>query len=587
MVAPPQLLLSASKQGGWLAFPHPASVLVARDLADVLPLLAEVEGGLARGLWAAGFLAYEAAPAFDPALAAWAPAGPLPLAWFGLYGAPRPMVEEELPPAGECELGPWEPSTPEAAHALAIEEIRRRIARGDTYQVNYTVRLRASFAGEPWALFDRLWRAQRTAHAAWLDLGETAICSASPELFFELDGAHLVTRPMKGTAPRGRTTAEDAASAAALAASPKDRAENLMIVDMARNDLGRVARAGSVEVEQLFTIERYPSLFQMTSTVAAATDASLTEILRALFPAASITGAPKAAAMGIIRALESEPRGAYTGAIGWAAPGRRARFNVAIRTAVAERAAGRAEYGTGGGIVWDSTAEREAEECRTKALLLTQPPPRFSLLETLLWEPGRGYLLLQAHLARLADSAAYFDFPCDCGRVEKVLEKAAAGFAAPMRVRLALAGDGVPHLEAAVLDRPRPRWRVGLAAGPVASGDRLLFHKTTERALYEQALAARPDCDEVLLWNERRELTEGTRSNLVVRLAGRLWTPPVACGLLAGTFRGALLAAGRLAERILPVACLEEAEAVFLVNSLRRWVRADLVGPLALPGRES
>jgi para-aminobenzoate synthetase/4-amino-4-deoxychorismate lyase len=572
---PPALF--AVGRGEWLAFEGAAETLVARSLGEVEAVVAEVERGLARGLWAAGLLAYEAAPAFDGALAAHAP-GALPLAWFGLFPEPRRLAETELPGGEEVALLPWSAMIDEYEHRAAIAAIREWIARGDTYQVNFTVRLATPFAGDPWDLFGALRRAQPTPYAAWLDLsGEQAICSASPELFFGLQGERLVTRPMKGTAARGRTTAEDARQAAALAASSKDRAENLMIVDMARNDLGRVARAGTVRVEELFTVERYPSLFQMTSTVAAATDAPLSDILRALFPAASITGAPKAAAMGIVRELEDSPRGAYTGALGWAAPGRRARFSVAIRTVTVDRAAGRAEYGTGGGIVWDSTPEREAEECRTKALLLTRPRPHFELLETLLWEPGRGYFLLDRHLARLADSAAYFDFTYDEAAVRTALAALAEGFPpAAMRVGLRLGIDGVPRPQATPLPAAPARWRLALAREPVDAGDPFLFHKTTHRRPYERARGGRPGVDEVLLWNERGEVTEGTRTNLVARLAGRLVTPSAGCGLLPGTFRAELLARRRIVEGLLQPADLERATALYLINSLRRWVPADL-----------
>ncbi len=572
----PRVLLSAG-DGGWLAFEALERVLLAERPEEVEPALRALDQALADGLWAAGFLAYEAAPALDPALRTHA-RGALPLLWLALGPAPRRLAEAELPAAAAAfSVGPWRATLDEGRHAEAIAAIRERIALGDTYQVNLTLRLTAAFEGDPWSLFAALRRAQPTAHTAWLDLGDRAICSVSPELFFELSGRRLTCRPMKGTARRGRTTAEDAAQAAALAASAKDRAENLMIVDMVRNDLGRVAVPGSVRVAELFRIERYPSLFQMTSTVEAETDASITEVLRALFPAASITGAPKAAAMGIIRELEDSPRGAYTGAIGWASPHRRARFNVAIRTVTVDRAAARAEYGTGGGIVWDSVPEREVEECRTKALLLTRPYQRFALFETLLWEPARGYFLLDRHLDRLGDSAAYFDFAWDREAAATRLIEAAMAFSGePMRVRLELASDGRLGVAPALLVPTRVRWRAALALRSVDSSDPFLFHKTTRRAPYEDARRERPDADEMILRNERDELTEGTRTNLVARLGDRLVTPPLECGLLAGTFRAELLARGRIVEGVLRPPDLVRAGALYLINSVRRWVPANL-----------
>lgn len=566
----------AAGPADWLAFDVPEAILVARDVAEVVPLLGEIEAGTAEGLWAAGFLAYEAAPAFDAALRVH-PRGKLPLAWFGLFTAPRHLAGDELAPATTSTVGAWAPSIDTPRHVDSIGRIRQRIARGDTYQVNFTLRLGAAFTGDPWTLFSDLRRAQRTAHAAWLDLGEQAICSLSPELFFELSAGRLTSRPMKGTARRGRTTAEDAAQAAALAASAKDRAENLMIVDMVRNDLGRVARPGSVRVADLFRVERYPSLFQMTSAVEAETDAPFAAVLAALFPAASITGAPKASAMSIIRELEDSPRGVYTGAIGWAGPDRSARFNVAIRTVTVDRATGLAEYGTGGGIVWDSIPEREVEECHTKALVLTQARPSFELMETLRWEPGRGYFLLERHLERLVDSAAYFDVPCDAETAAAALAAAATCFPAePMRVRLRLPEAGRPRVDAAPLPAALTRWRAALAATPIDSSDPLLFHKTTHRARYDRALRERPGADEVVLWNEHGELTEGTRSNLVARLDGRLVTPPLDCGLLPGTFRAELLARRRIVEQPLRTADLRRASGVYFINSVRRWIPADL-----------
>ncbi len=391
---------------------------------------------------------------------------------------------------------------------------------------------------------------------------------------------------MKGTAPRGRTPEEDLAAARALRASAKDRAENVMIVDMTRNDLGRVARPGSVEVRRLFEVERYPTLFQLTSEVAAETAAPLDELFAALFPCASITGAPKVRTMEILNGLESTPRGVYTGAVGLVAPGGRARFSVAIRTAHVAPAAGAGpglcfEYGTGGGVVWDSSPAGELAESRTKALVLTRGEAPFELLETLLWEPRRGYRLLDRHLARLAASAEYFGFPLDVAAARRRLGELAAGLPARRhKVRLRCAPDGGLSLGAAPLDHRRHPWRVALARRPVDARDRFLFHKTTRRRIYEEALdqaraeAGAQGVDDVLLWNRAGELTESTVANLVLSLEGELLTPPVAAGLLAGTLRAELLARRRIRERRLVPADLARSDAIFLVNSLRGWIPA-------------
>ncbi len=405
----------------WLSFRNPVEVLAVHDLAGVRPALEKISETVEnQGLYAAGFLAYEAAPAFDPALQV-RPPGSLPLLWFGLYPAP-----ETVPPPGQGDpasyaLGEWRPSVSLAEYLHAFNCVKEHIARGETYQVNYTYRLRADFSGSAWDLFLHLARAQQANYSAFLDLGDYAICSASPELFFRQDGARLTSLPMKGTAPRGRTLAEDQALIDWLHHSEKNRAENVMIVDMIRNDLGRIAAIGSIHVPRLFDIERYPTVLQMTSTVNAETEAGFPEIMAALFPCASITGAPKVRTMQIIAALEGTPRGLYTGCIGYLAPGRQAQFNVAIRTVTIDRLSSQAEYGVGGGIVWDSEGEDEYQECKIKARVLAQAPPAFDLLETMLWEPESGYFLLQEHLSRLAASAEYFQFTADLEAISREL----------------------------------------------------------------------------------------------------------------------------------------------------------------------
>ncbi len=380
--SPPDAFLRRGELPGdrpWLRLTEAAGRLEARTAAEVPALLREVEAQAARGRIAAGFVAYEAAPALDPALRVRAPGrgdGPAPpAAWFALFrearGAWRPPAGGKDAPATAW-AGRWRPSLSARAHARAVAAVRERIAAGDTYQVNLTLRLRARLARGvgPRDLFAALQARQRARHAALLETGGLAVCCVSPELFFLREGGRVVMRPMKGTRPRGSEPAADRRLAADLRASAKDRAENVMIVDMVRNDLGRVARTGSVRVERLFAVERYPTVLQMTSTVSARTRAPLPELFAALFPCASVTGAPKPATMGIIADLEDSPRGVYCGAVGLVLPGGRAQFGVAIRTAVVTTATGAVEYGVGGGVVWDSTAAGEWAECRAKAAVL-------------------------------------------------------------------------------------------------------------------------------------------------------------------------------------------------------------------------
>jgi len=577
---------------GWQRYHEPLGVLSARRLSDVLPLLAEVRRQTLAGRVAVGWIAYEAAPAFDSALLV-RPPGPVPLAWFALFAAGEAAVAPAITPGVAPFTPPWRGGPSRATYDGAVRRIHEHIAAGDTYQVNYTYRLRAPWDGDPYERFTALARAQRSRYAAFIDTGSYAVLSASPELCFRLEDDLLTCRPMKGTAARGQTLVEDRLQAAGLRASEKERAENVMIVDMVRNDLGRIARTGTVRVPRLWETERYPTLWQMTSTVCAETAAPLDEILLALFPSASITGAPKVRTMQIIKEVERTPRGIYTGCVGVLGPGRRGWMNVAIRTLVVDRQKNLAEYGTGSGIVWDARAVAEFDECRTKTLVLGGLPPPFQLIETLAWTPGEGLLLLERHLRRLGDSAEYFGFACDTDAIRLRLAEATHGHRRPQRVRLLLDEQGgievgvVPlGLRAVNLSvaPPRRARRVRVAVGqlPVSRHDLFLYHKTTRRQVYERARAGAPGCDDVILVNEEGEVTESTIANVVVRDGERYWTPPLASGLLPGTFRADLLECGAIQERRLTREELLEAKEVWLINSVRGWRRCSFSdAPLA------
>jgi para-aminobenzoate synthetase/4-amino-4-deoxychorismate lyase len=557
---------SAIVQDGnrWLRFETPGRVLTAFSADEVRPALRDLDDATRGGLWAAGFVSYEAAAAFGFAVRP--PEPGLPLVWFGLY---REAVDATAPAVDDAPVAAstWEPALDPGAYARAFEALQERIARGDTYQVNFTFPLRAAFGADPWAFFRSLRLLQRGGHAAYVDTGRFVVCSASPELFFRWEGDRLVTRPMKGTARRGRTAAEDEACALALAASEKDRAENLMIVDMLRNDLGRVAVTASVEVTDLFTVERYPTLLQMTSTVEARSAAGIAEILAALFPCASVTGAPKTRTMEIIAETESAPRGVYTGAVGWVGPGRGACFNVAIRTAVLDRERGEARFGVGSGVVADSDPAREYAECLLKARVLAGPA--FRLLETMRFSPEEGFVLEDAHVSRLLGSAAHFGAPVSRTRVEEELRGLACRLIGPSRVRLLVDLDGRIELQTTPLEAEAPRpLRAALAQSPVDDSSPWLFHKTTRRDVYDEALAAHPEADDVVLWNRRGEVTEACLHNVLVDLGHGPVTPPVTSGLLAGTFRGHLLATGQVREQVVTVAELRARPSFFLVNSV-------------------
>jgi para-aminobenzoate synthetase/4-amino-4-deoxychorismate lyase len=545
--------------------------LVGRQIEEVLPALRSVENAVtAEGLYGAGFVSYEAAPAFDASLPARAD-GEFPLLWFGLFE--QPEVLDHLPTDGS-ESTPafqWRTTLTQEEYRDALRSVREYIRNGDTYQVNFTYRLRTSIPIDPWALFTRLMADHETPYAAFVDTGEWVVCSTSPELFFRLDGDHIESRPMKGTAARGLWYADDCRRATELTMSEKDRAENVMIVDMVRNDLGRVAETGSVHVPDLFAVERYPTVWQMTSRVCAKTQVPLDRIFQALFPPASITGAPKRRTMEIIAELESSPRRIYTGAIGMVTPARRAQFNVAIRTLLIHRKSNLAEYGVGGGIVWDSQQDKEWEECSLKTRVLHVRRPSFDLLETMLWSPKDGFSLLEYHLKRLAQSAAYFGFCVDPLRIREELEDVASRLGTvPHRIRLLVSRTGASKCEASPTESGSAGFAdIVLARSPVDSSDVFLYHKTTHRRVYDDALKACPGFADVLLFNEKGEITESTIANVVVESDGGLWTPPVHCGLLPGTYRAWLLDRKQVQEKTISIDEILQSPKVYLANSVR------------------
>jgi para-aminobenzoate synthetase/4-amino-4-deoxychorismate lyase len=559
---------------GWLAFDDPARLVSAHAPDAVRPALADVER-LTRdwGLHAVGFIAYEAGAAFG--LSVRPPIVDLPLVWFALYEPDRVRRIEELPAGGTYDLGSLRPSIDRETFDAAFRKIKTCLVDGDSYQVNLTFKMRGRFEGDARALFADLVAAQQGRHSAFVHLGDWSICSASPELFFAVDGPTLSARPMKGTARRGRTTHEDARQRDDLERSPKQRAENVMIVDMVRNDLGRIAEVGSVAVQELFTVERYPNVWQMTSLITARSPASLDDIFAALHPSASVTGAPKVRTMEILTELEKEARGVYTGAIGHVWPDGTASFNVAIRTAVVDHRTGAVEFGIGSGVVWDSEAAAEYEECLLKGSIVGRRTPRFELLETTRWTPDEGFLLLDRHIERLRDSAAYFGFVCEEKLVVDALSAAVAGARTPLRVRALVGRNGEVRVEHATLQAGSRPLKCAIAAQPVDSSDAFLFHKTTNREMYDGARVS--GADDVILWNQAGQVTEATTANVVADIDGTTVTPPVDCGLLAGTYRAELLARGELIERVITVDDLRRARAIWLINSVHQSRPAVLV----------
>jgi para-aminobenzoate synthetase/4-amino-4-deoxychorismate lyase len=554
----------------WLQFNTPLQVLSASSTNETVALLNKVEQIIENDqLWAVGWLTYEASAAFDAALITY-PTSDLPLAWFGIYDPPEPLTR--LPPATALEPINWKPSITESDYLQAAARVRELIARGDTYQVNLSFRLNGEAPSDPYQLFYSMHQAQAGAYSSYIDAGRFAICCASPELFFERQGDTIVCRPMKGTAARGCTPSLDQEARAKLVSCPKNRAENVMIVDMVRNDLSLIAKTGTVKVNSLYNIESYPHLLQMTSQVTAKTDRSTTEVIAALFPSASITGAPKPSTTRIIADLETTPRGIYTGSIGVLAPNKRHWFNVAIRTAVVDRFKATTEYGVGSGIVWNSEPSSEFKECLIKASAITRCRPEFELFETMLWTPQDGISLLQLHLKRLHQSASYYGWKHDSELIELTLYKTTNQLKKknlPHRVRLTLNSHGQVNCQVSELTPLPSPYKIALAKHPISSSDHRLYHKTSDRSPYDQAIPSNQEANDVILWNERGEITETRIANIIVEIDGGLFTPPISSGLLGGCQRAILIEKGEIRERVIHLTELSDQTKILLANSLR------------------
>lgn len=546
----------------WLEFRDPLETRFAHRVEDVLHVLRWADEQATRH-WLVGWVAFEAAPAFDPALVVHPSSGPL--AVFSAYEAPTAWAEVAPPRLTPFGLEP-EPGWTEAAYVERVNRLRDMIGEGRVYQVNLTFPLDVRLEGDPADLFCALVEGFPPPHAALLGQGDQALISLSPELFVRREGSRLTSQPMKGTRPAEGSAEE-------LASHPKDRAENLMIVDMIRNDLGRIALPGTVQTRDLFHVARHGTVLQMTSAVEAeAPEAGLAEVFQALFPCASVTGAPKVEALRVIHELEDRPRGAYCGAIGWVRPGGDFSFNVAIRTL--QVTGRRATYSVGSGVVWDSDPEEEWRECLLKSEALRAAEP-WHLLETLLWQDG-AFVLLHEHLHRMERSAIEAGFRFERATAVAALNEAVTGKTGPQRVRLLLGQAGGVSVEVADLIPWASPLRAALCPFPVRSDNPWLRHKSTRRGVYERARAACPGVDEVLLWNERGELCEFTQGNVVVEIGGVRLTPPLESGTLPGVARAAALEEGEVVEQVVRVEDLALASHVWLVNSVRGWVCAEI-----------
>jgi para-aminobenzoate synthetase/4-amino-4-deoxychorismate lyase len=582
----PEIILGSfvCQETGIYRFEGLVTEIIATEETEVVPALKKIESAVHSGYYAVGFVSYEAAVALDHSLSVKLPTS-FPLLWFGIFRERCLHLPQTLPEfslQSFYELSAWQPASSRDEYRYALAEIKDYIGAGDCYQVNYTLQQQSNFTGDVRSFYYDLCRAQSTPYAAFFDLDRFSILSTSPELFFRLDKGVVTVRPMKGTAVRGKSADEDERIALSLQSNEKERAENLMIVDLLRNDLGRISENGSVTVKSLFDVETLATIHQMTSTVSSRlrADVGLEDIFRALFPCGSITGAPKKRSMEIIAELENTPRGLYTGCIGYIAPEmREAVFSVAIRTIVLDKDAGTGSLGVGSGITWYSEPDAEFEECLAKGLFAQKTRPAFTLIESLLFEAGSGFFLLDRHLKRLADSARYFGFAMNMCAAQTKLEDSAEAISGRAKVRLILSRDGALSVEVEPLVCPtasETSW-ITFADVRVDSSHQFLYHKTSNRELYRRELEMRPGCVDIIFLNERNEVTEGANNNIVVRKGGMLVTPPVNCGLLPGTFRAQLLETGEITEQILVPADLEQAKEIYLVNSVRKWRQVRLV----------
>jgi len=579
--APFLLFDDAKMQAEARVYTDPVRILSCCEPEKVTETLNQIEDAIKEGFHVAGYLAYELGYLLEDKLAPLRPVNlHQPLIWMGVFKTPAKLSNTEIMNL----MKDWAQkdhtvSVPKATitrdqYLSNVATIQDHIRAGDVYQINYTFKQNFDFSGSPKALYAQLRGRQKASYGAFIDTGDQHILSLSPELFYETSGDLIRTRPMKGTAPRAPSPSQDQGQRHWLSHDEKSKAENLMIVDLLRNDLSRISAVGSVNVTDLFSVETYPTLHQMTSGIEAKllTDTSFADVINALFPCGSITGAPKVKAMGLIRSLEDDPRGVYTGAIGYASLKDGARFNVAIRTLTID-SQGQGEMGIGSGIVYDSDPAQEWDECHLKAHFMTDKErPPFDLLETLKWDAKDGFCLLRLHLDRLESAAAYFGYPYNAQTITAALDRAVDKQTTPQRVRLTLDDQGIANVTTEPLS-DLGEMTFSISSQVINTNSPFTYHKTTNRSFYDEARAGQ-NTDEVLFMNGQGQLTEGSFTNLFVEKDGQLITPPVSVGLLNGTLRQDLIDTGQAIEAPLTVQDLKAPNKVFCGNSVRGLVAA-------------
>jgi len=554
-------------------FTQPIKELKTRDLSEVADLLAQVESYQEQGYYVVGYVSYEAAPAFEEKLAVHkSPLLGEYLLYFTVHDrmetSPIPLTYEEVDLPSK-----WREQTSAEDYEKAISQIHHHLRQGDTYQVNYTVQLKQDLSANPFAIYNRMVVEQEAGYNAYVEHDEMAVISMSPELFFEQNDRELTTRPMKGTTQRGVTDQEDLAQASWLEQDPKNRSENMMIVDLLRNDMNRISEVGSEHVERLCQVEQYSTVWQMTSTIKSQLrpDVDLVAIFRSLFPCGSITGAPKIATMDIIKDLEPQPRGVYCGTIGLLLPNGRRIFNVAIRTIQLYK--GQAIYGVGGGITWDSTWESEYREVHQKAAVLYRKQARFQLITT--GKISQKNLLFEdQHLERLTKASRYFAYPFNPEDLRQRIEEEfqACDSHQDYRLRIILSKSGEMELSRQILTPLSPSFcKAKLCLQEADLNQAFTYFKTTHRphlSLGEQ---------EIIYHNAAGELLETSIGNLVLKIAGKLYTPPTSLGILPGIYRQHLLETGQVEEKVLTVPDLDQAETIYGCNAVRGLYELEVI----------
>ena len=560
-----------------LQFKDPINIIVARSIEEVMPCLTQIQQAVSKGYYAAGYLSYEAAPAFDQNYQV-NKGNQAPLLWFGIFDKP----EQEIMNCNHTfKVSHWNPNVTIDTYNEKIDKIHNHILAEETEQVNYTIRLSANFEGDSLAFYKQLEDAQSANYSAYIDIEDYTILSSSPELFFHLKDGEITTRPMKGTIGRGNTYEEDIRNADWLKSSKKNRFENELVVNLMINELEKIAVPGTIKKQSLYEIEKYPTVYQMTSTVKAEIppEKNIIDIFKALFPSGSITGLPKIKTMEIISEIETSPREVYCGAIGFITPENEAVFNVPIRTVLIDKQNGHAQYGVGGAITHESTKEEEYAEVLIKAELLVKERSDFKLLETLGLKNGE-YLVLDEHLTRLKRSAQYFDFMLDIDEIKRELRLTAIKHNDDKhwKVRLIVDKNGEFTIETEIVNPFTENVSVALSNKPIEKADLFLYHKTTNRKTYDLHREFNRAVFDVLLWNDANEITEFTMGNIVIELEGKLITPPIECGVLAGTYREVLLQKAVISELKITVEDLRRCQNIWFINSVREWVPVNLIG---------